>query len=896
MSEIKTLTFYSNYFNHHQKALCDEFHKLLGDGFKFVETMPMEGFRSKMGWGEDTPSYVIKTYESEEMASSAEVLAVSSDLVIMGTAPEEYCEARLKENKLTFRYSERPLKEGFIKFFIPRLTKKYIRMHLKNRNKNIYVLGASAFTALDFKKMFNSYPDKCYKFGYFPVHMEYDIDALMERKKEYAKTMANLNGGARLSADKNCPSILWMGRMLKLKHPELVVLAARQLKDLGYNFTLHMVGEGEMRSKVEKLTCDLDLSDRVTFQDFLSPTEARECMAKYQVYVMTSDKLEGWGSVIYEGLNAGCSVVASHVCGATPWLVEDEKCGLVFKSCDVGSLTSRLKKLLDNPELIDEYGKNAYEKMHSLWNPENAAKSVIRLADGLIAAGADGDKIKYPANDYVINEGPCSKAGYLKNNWFCPSNNEGQNLENTSRSNNEMYKLDFSKPQRVHFMGIGGISMSGLAEILADRGFSVSGSDRAPSKITELLEKKGIKVMYGQVKENITDDIELLVYTAAISADNEELLAAKEKGITCIPRADMLGQIMKNYEVPIAISGTHGKTTTTSMITTVLMEAMLDPTVTVGGMLDCIGGNLRIGQSDVFVTEACEYTNSFLSFFPKISIILNVEEDHMDFFKDIEDIRNSFRRFAELLPEDGLLVISADIDNYEEITKNVKCKVVTFGNNENADYKAASLSYDEKGCGQFNIVRNGQEGEAIELSVPGSHNVTNALASVAVFDFLKVDEESVVSGLKAFHGADRRFQHKGEVNGITVIDDYAHHPTEIRATLNAARNYKDKKITVVFQPHTYTRTKAFFDDFVDALMIADQIILAEIYAAREKNTIGISSKDLEEALIKKGADAKYFEKFEEIEEYILKNCQPGELLITMGAGNVDIIGDNILKK
>ena len=464
-----------------------------------------------------------------------------------------------------------------------------------------------------------------------------------------------------------------------------------------------------------------------------------------------------------------------------------------------------------------------------------------------------------------------------------------------------MYKLDFSKPVNVHFMGIGGISMSGLAEILADRGFKVSGSDRAPSKITEALEKKGIIVKYGQVAENITDDIELLVYTAAISSDNEELMEAKRRGIECIPRADMLGQIMKNYEVPIAISGTHGKTTTTSMITTILMEAALDPTVTVGGMLDCIGGNLRIGKSEVFVTEACEYTNSFLSFFPKISIILNVEEDHMDFFKDINDIRNSFRRFAELLPEDGLLVINADIDNYEEICKNVKCKVVTFGTKPDADYSAKDVTYSDKGYGRFTVVRSANcgvydEKERVELSVPGAHNVSNALASIAVADFLKVDKDSVSEGFKAFHGADRRFQIKGEVNGLTVVDDYAHHPTEIRATLNAAKNFKSNKVTVVFQPHTYTRTKAFFDDFVDALMIADTIVLADIYAAREKNTIGISSKDLETAMKNKGADVHYFENFEEIEKFILANCQAGEMLITMGAGNVDIIGDNILSK
>ena len=459
-----------------------------------------------------------------------------------------------------------------------------------------------------------------------------------------------------------------------------------------------------------------------------------------------------------------------------------------------------------------------------------------------------------------------------------------------------MYKLDFTKPVNVHFMGIGGISMSGLAEILHDRGFRVTGSDRGKSNITEALENKGISIKYGQVKENITDDIDLLVYTAAISNDNEELLEAKRRGIECISRADMLGQIMKNYKVPIAVSGTHGKTTTTSMITNVLMEAKKDPTVTVGGMLESIGGNLKIGQSDLFLTEACEYTNSFLSFFPKIEVILNIEEDHLDFFKDINDIRNSFRRFSEIPGEDGLLIISADIDNYEEIVKNAKCKVITFGKCESADYQAADLEFDDKGMGRFNVLRNGSKGERIELNVPGSHNVTNALATIAVADYLGIDVKTVQDALLKFHGANRRFQIKGEVNGITVIDDYAHHPTEIKATLNAARNYKNKKLTVVFQPHTYSRTKALFTDFVDALLLADRIILTEIYAAREKNTIGISSRDLEKALKEKGADVTFFENFEDIEKFILANCQSGELLITMGAGNVDIIGDSLLKK
>lgn len=459
-----------------------------------------------------------------------------------------------------------------------------------------------------------------------------------------------------------------------------------------------------------------------------------------------------------------------------------------------------------------------------------------------------------------------------------------------------MFVLDYSKKLKVHFMGIGGISMSGLAEILHDRGFTITGSDRAESQITKVLSEKGIKIFYGQKAENITDDIDLLVYTAAISADNEELLAAKNKGIECISRADMLGQIMKNYEVPIAVSGTHGKTTTTSMLTTILMEANLDPTITVGGMLDAIGGNLRIGQSEVFVTEACEYTNSFLSFFPKVSIILNIEEDHMDFFKDINDIRNSFRKFAELLPEDGLLVINADIDNYAEITKDLKCKVITFGSDKTSDYCAKDVSYNELGCAQYTLVRKDGDERKISLSVPGTHNILNSLSAIAVADYLKIESDSIKNGLNRFHGADRRFQLKGKLGDITIVDDYAHHPTEIKATLTAAKNYPHDRIVVAFQPHTYTRTKAFFEEFQEALSLADVVILAEIYAAREKNTLGISSKDLCDAMIKKGIDAHYFETFGEIEDFILQNLKGKDLLITMGAGNIDTVGDELLGK
>lgn len=394
--EVKTLTFYSNYFNHHQKALCDEFYKLLGDGFTFVETMPIEGFRANMGWGEkELPDYVIRTYESEEIHKQALKLGMESDVVLMGTAPEIYIEERLDNNKLTLRYSERPLKEGFIKFFIPRLTKKYLHLHVRNRKKHIYILGASAYTSLDYHKMFKSYEHKCYKFGYFPVHKEYDIDALMSRKEE-------------LSNGEN--TILWLGRMLRLKRPDLLVEAAKMLKDKGYSFRLTLVGEGEERPRLEAMVKKYGLEKITEFKDFLSPDEARECMADHKIYVMTSNFYEGWGSVIYEGLNAGCAVVASHACGATPWLVKNEETGLVFKSGSAKSLSKQLEKLLVKPELQKKYGMNAYNNMHAQWNPEVAAKRVIALSVELMKKPDD------IANIY--NDGPCSYAEYLKNNWF----------------------------------------------------------------------------------------------------------------------------------------------------------------------------------------------------------------------------------------------------------------------------------------------------------------------------------------------------------------------------------------------------------------------------------------------------------------------------------------------
>ena len=463
-----------------------------------------------------------------------------------------------------------------------------------------------------------------------------------------------------------------------------------------------------------------------------------------------------------------------------------------------------------------------------------------------------------------------------------------------------MYQVDFNKPVKVHFIGIGGISMSGLAEILLDRGFEISGSDNTASSITGGLAEKGIRICIGQKASNITDDIELVVYSAAIHEDNPEFAEVRRRGLPLLTRAELLGQIMKNYANSAAIAGTHGKTTTTSMLSSILLKAGADPTISVGGMLKEIGGNIRIGGPDFFVAEACEYTNSFLNLSPLIAVILNIEEDHLDFFKDLADIRNSFHKFALLAQPQGAVVINAAIDNYKEICEGAKAQVITFSDDpsRDSDYSCRDIEFNEKGCASYTLLEKGSPLERITLSVPGKHNILNSLAAVAAARKLSVEKEAIAEGLLSFTGTDRRFELKGSFNGVTVIDDYAHHPTEIAATLSAAENYPHKTLWCVFQPHTYTRTKSLFDDFVKALSKADRLVMAEIYPARETDTLGMSSKLIAEAVNNMAGavdKALYFPSFGEIEDFLIKNCSPGDLVITMGAGDVHLIGEEILK-
>ena len=459
-----------------------------------------------------------------------------------------------------------------------------------------------------------------------------------------------------------------------------------------------------------------------------------------------------------------------------------------------------------------------------------------------------------------------------------------------------MYKLNFNEPIHVHFIGIGGISMSGLAEILLEEGFQISGSDSKESDLTRALASKGATIFYGQKASNIIPGINVVVYTAAIHKDNPEYAEAVAQNLPMLSRAELLGQIMDNYDQSIAVAGTHGKTTTTSMISEILLAAHADPTISVGGILPSIGGNLRVGDSEVFVSEACEYTNSFLNFRPKYSIILNVEAEHLDFFKDLDDIRHSFRKFASNTLADGATIINGEVHDYQELTNGLPQQIITYGFDPSFDFYAKDLTYDEKACPQSNAMHNGKKLAEIKLSVPGRHNASNALAAIALAVTMGLDTDAIVKGLDSFGGANRRFQYKGCVDGVTVIDDYAHHPTEIRATLTAAENYPHERLVLVFQPHTYSRTKAFLNDFADVLSMADVVVLADIFAAREQNTFGVSSKDILERLKAKGTEAYYFPSFEEIEKFLLKKCMHGDLLITMGAGNVVEIGEAILGK
>ena len=458
--------------------------------------------------------------------------------------------------------------------------------------------------------------------------------------------------------------------------------------------------------------------------------------------------------------------------------------------------------------------------------------------------------------------------------------------------------IDLNNHKHIHCIGIGGIGLSALAEIFLSRGYQVSGSDQKESDITERLRAAGAKIFLQHDAKNI-DGSDLVVYSSAVALDNPELSAAELRGIPAITRAQLLGCLMGEYQRSIAISGPHGKTTTTSMVSLVLKDAKMDPTILVGGNLSEIGGNVRIGHSGYFVTEACEYMDSFLSLKPNIEIILNIDSDHLDYFKDIDHIVSSFDTFSRLVPNDGYVIAYSANPFVSSLLDNLSCTVVTFGFEDQCDYYASDIIFDSLGMPLFSISHLGHKLCSLQLAIPGEHNVANALAAFACCHTLKIATEQIVLTLEAFSGTQRRFDVIGVTkNGVRVVDDYAHHPTEIKATLKAARNIPHNKLWCIFQPHTYTRTLALFDDFADALCDADKIILAEIYAAREKNITKISSSSLVEKIKEKfpAKEVYFIESLDAIADFILEAAKPNDLVITMGAGDIYKVAETIIEK
>ncbi len=451
-----------------------------------------------------------------------------------------------------------------------------------------------------------------------------------------------------------------------------------------------------------------------------------------------------------------------------------------------------------------------------------------------------------------------------------------------------------NKDKKIHFIGIGGISMSGLAAVLLNSGLKVSGSDFKNSPIVEKLKASGAEIYIGHNRENIKD-VDLVIYTAAIPSDNPELLEAEEKNISLMDRAEFLGQIMKGHKYNVAISGTHGKTTCTSMLSNITLAGDLDPTILVGGELDAIGGNFRIGNSEYFLTEACEYKRSFLKFFPYIGIILNIDADHLDYYKDIDEIADTFLEFSKLIPNDGYLVGYIDDSRVKEILSKVSCNTLSYGFNEIADVTAKNIIFNSDGCATFDVYKSNENLFTLTLTMPGKHNILNALASICVSLIFNISSENIIEGLSKCKGAHKRFEYKGKLNGVTVIDDYAHHPTEIKATLSTAKQIHHNKTYCVFQPHTYTRTKALFDEFTECFNDADELILMDIYAAREKDTGLVSSDELGNAIRNKGMKCTNVHSHDEALIYVKSKLASGDLLLTIGAGDVVIVGENYLK-
>ena len=450
--------------------------------------------------------------------------------------------------------------------------------------------------------------------------------------------------------------------------------------------------------------------------------------------------------------------------------------------------------------------------------------------------------------------------------------------------------------KNIYMIGIGGISMSGIAEILVNWGFKVSGSDMSESAMIEKLRSNGINVNIGQVKENITKDIDLIVYTAAIKSDNPELVEARNLGIETVERGKFLGEITKLFKDVIGVAGTHGKTTTSSMVSSAFMSANLDPSIQIGANLRCIDGNYRVGNSDYFIIEACEYCESYLNFKQRSAIVTNIDNDHLDYFKNIDNIEKSFQKYVSMLPSDGLLVVNMDDERCYNLRNHTKANVLTTSmTNEKADYYARNISYNDEGCASYDLMHNNEKIDRITLGVAGSHNVSNSLECIALCLWYKLPSEMIKEGLIGFTGASRRLEYKGKFNGADVYDDYGHHPTEIKATADSILKKKFNSSWVIFEAHTYSRVKEHLSSFAESLMDFDHVIVIDIYAAREKNIYGVSEEQIVNKLKEDNVDAIYISDYDEIVDYLRKHVKENDIILTLGAGNVTKIAKKLIE-
>ena len=446
--------------------------------------------------------------------------------------------------------------------------------------------------------------------------------------------------------------------------------------------------------------------------------------------------------------------------------------------------------------------------------------------------------------------------------------------------------------KKIHMIGIGGVSMSGIAEILLSMNATVTGSDITETKITKHLKELGIKILYGHHPELI-NDADIIIYTAAIKENDPERQESKKLNKISYERAEALGIIMKEYKNCLCISGTHGKSTTTGLVSLIFMEAKLNPTIQIGAILPEIKSTSKIGSKNFLIMEACEYVDSFLHFHPTSEIITNIDNDHLDYFKNLDNIKKSFNKYTNLLPKNGFLVKNNDDMNSTNVDKNTLAKVITYGIKNKSNFMAKNITINQNGCYEFDVYENNNLYLHINLNITGKHNIYNSLAAIALANNYIQDRNTIKKGIEKYHGVERRFEYIGKYNNCLIYDDYAHHPTEIKTTLDSVKQIKHHESWAVFQPHTYSRTKKHLNNFADILSNFDHIIIAQIYAAREKNVFNISEDMLVNKIKEKNQSVVYIDDFDKIVSYLKKNVQNNDLVITIGAGPINQVANKL---